>query len=353
MTDQRRPRVAVLTMGGTIASMPGDDVARGVSPRLAATDLVAAIHGIDEVAELEAVSFRQVPSSDLTLDDLIELQRTIRERIAAGCAGVVVAQGTDSLEETAFTLDLLNDMDATIVVTGAMRNPTLLGADGLANLLAAIRVAASAECRGLGCVVVFNDEIHAGRYVRKTHTTSLATFRSPTVGALGWIGEAVPRLALRPVHRRWLPVETLGAIPPVALVTLGPGEDGRLLRAVPDCGYHGLVVEALGGGHVPARLVDELEALAGRIPVALTSRTGSGEVLRHTYGFTGSEGDLLRRGLIWAGALDGPKARVLLALALAAGADRAGVIHAFHAFGVPNAGMADGAVKLQKMRPHA
>ncbi|MGH2843956.1 MAG: asparaginase domain-containing protein, partial [Solirubrobacteraceae bacterium] len=233
-----------------------------------------------------------------------------------------------------------------IVVTGAMRNPALLGADGPANLAAAIRVAVSAECRGLGCVVVFNDEIHAGRYVRKTHTTSLATFRSPTVGPLGWISEAGPRFALRPGHRRWLPVEKLGEIPPVALITLGMGDDGRLLDVVADCGYRGAVVEALGGGHAPAKLVGPLEALAGRMPVVLASRAGSGEGLRHTYGFPGSEEDLLGRGLIWAGALDGPKARVLLGLALAASSDRAGVLHLFDAIAVPNTVIADGVVSL-------
>lgn len=352
MIRHTRPRVAVFTLGGTIASVQDhDDGSRGVAPRLTAAALLAAIGGTEDLAQLEAISFRQVPSADLTLEDLVALQRAIHERVEAGCAGVVVTQGTDSIEETAFTLDLLTDMDAPVVVTGAMRSPEMLGADGSANLLAAIRVAASTECRGLGCVVVFGEEIHAARYVRKTHTTSLATFRSQTAGPLGWVAEGIPRLALRPAHRRWLPRQTLGAVPPVALVTLGPGDDGRLLEAVADCGYRGLVIEALGGGHVPAKLADRLESLARMMPVVLASRVGSGELLRNTYGFPGSEQDLLERGLIAAGTLEGPKARVLLALALATGADRTGVIHGFDAIGVPSSAIADGAINLASVQP--
>ena len=251
--------------------------------------------------------------------------------------GAVVTQGTDSIEETAFTLDLLADADEPVVVTGAMRNPGLPGADGPANLVAAVRAAAAPECCGLGCIVVFSDEIHSGRFVRKTHTSSLATFRSPTVGPLGWISEGTPRVALRPVRRRWISADALADVPPVALLTMTPGDDGRLLGAVGGLGYRGLVVEALGGGHVPAALVSELEALARAMPVILTSRTGAGEVLRHTYGFPGSEEDLLGRGLVWAGALDGPKARVLLAIMLAAGVARADVGRTFEAIGVPGA----------------
>lgn len=345
-----RPRIALFTLGGTIASMPGDRTQRGgVSPRLSAADLIASVPAIERVAELDVVAFRQLPSGDLTLDDIVALSRAIDDHLRTGCAGAVVTQGTDTLEETAFALDILAGTDAPIVVTGAMRNPSMLGADGAANLLAALQVAASPGCRALGCLAVLNDEIHSGRYVRKTHTTSMATFRSPTVGPLGWVGEDGPRIALRPAHRRWLSASALGAIPPVALIRLGLGDDGRLLGALAGCGYSGVTVEALGGGHVPAALVTALAALAQRMPVVLASRTGAGEVLRHTYAFPGSEQDLLERGLIWAGALDGPKARVLLALALASGAERAAIPDVFRALGVP--GTEDGQLDLATQTP--
>jgi L-asparaginase len=242
--------------------------------------------------------------------------------LQGGAAGVVVTMGTDTVEEMAFALDLLVDRDEPIVVTGAMRNPTLPGADGPANLLASVRVAASPSAAGLGTMVVFNDEIHAARYVRKGHTTSPAAFRSPSAGPLGWIVEARVRIAFRLPHRHHVECPLLAKDRQVALLSAVLGDDGRLLGLVAQAGYEGLVVEAFGGGHVPDAWVDKLEGLAAEMPVLLASRTGAGEMLRETYGFRGSESDLLARGLISAGQLDGHKARVLLALLLRAGAGR-------------------------------
>lgn len=344
-----RPRVCLFTLGGTIASVPREG-GESVVPSLGAEDLVAAVPALAHAAELEATTFRQIPSGDLGQGDLLALDAAIRERFADGCAAAVVTQGTDAIEETAFTLDLLRDDDRPVVVTGAMRNPALPGADGPANLLAAVQVAAAPQSRDLGAVVVIADEIHSGRYVRKTHTASIATFRSETAGPLGWVAEGIPRIALRPADRRWIDASALGEAVPVALVEVSPGEDGRLLEAVAGLGYRGVVIEALGGGHVPARLADTLERLAETMPVVLASRTGSGEVLRRTYGFTGSEEDLLARGLIAAGALDGPKARALLALALSAGAGATDVRRAFEAFGVPPAAPAAGRFAITSTR---
>ncbi|MGH9061393.1 MAG: asparaginase, partial [Acidimicrobiales bacterium] len=302
----------------------------------------AAVPGLGKAAELEAITFRTMPSGELRQSDLLELDAAIRDRLAAGCVGAVVTQGTDTLEETAFTLDLLRGGEEPVVVTGAMRNPSLAGPDGPANLLAAVQVATAAQCLDLGAVVVFADQIHSGRFVRKTHTSSIATFRSDPIGPLGWVSEGVPRVAMRPTDRLWIDGRGLSASPPVAVLGLSPGDDGRLLRQVFELGYRGLVVEALGGGHVPAAAVASLEELATLMPVILASRTGAGEILRRTYGFPGSEEDLLRRGLIAAGTLDGAKARVLLSLALTAGALPADVARAFEAFGLPPSPGVDG-----------
>jgi L-asparaginase len=171
-------------------------------------------------------------------------------------------------------------------------------------------------------VVVLNDEIHAARFVRKTHTSNPATFRSDPVGPVGWISEGIPRVVLRPVGQHKISVSEDAQDRPVALHTFTLGDDGRLLPEIERQGYAGLVVEGLGGGHVPSITVEALEDLAGKMPVVLASRTGSGEVLRSTYGFPGSEVDLLERGLIYAGPLDGPKARLLLTLLLRSGATR-------------------------------
>lgn len=314
------PRVMVFSMGGTISST--DSGGRGVEPTLTGEALVSDVPEIAEAAEVSAISFRQAASGELTVDDLVELAEEIMRCIDGGAAGAVITQGTDTIEETSFVLDLLVDRDAPVVVTGAMRNPTLPGADGPANLLAAIQVAASDAARRLGAMVVLNDEIHAARFVRKTHTSSPATFRSDPVGPLGWISENTVRVVLRPARRHKVALLEGVRDSPVALYHVALGDDGRLLPSIEEQGYAGLVVEAMGGGHVPSIMVGALEDLAARMPVILASRTGGGEVLRSTYGFVGSEMDLLERGLVPAGPLDGRKARLLLTLLLRSGATK-------------------------------
>jgi L-asparaginase len=232
---------------------------------------------------------------------------------------VVLTQGTDTIEEVAFALDLLWNSDAPIVVTGAMRNPSLPGADGPANLLAAIRVALAGAVRGLGVVVVMNDEVHAARFVRKVHTSSLGAFQSVATGPIGSLSEGYVRIVTRPVGRTYVGVKAEAAIPAVALVRLALGDDGRLLSTLSRLGYAGAVIEGMGGGHVAEGTVPLVRELTRQMPVVLASRTGSGDVLTATYRFRGSEIDLLEAGVISAGQLDGVKSRLLLSLCLAAG----------------------------------
>lgn len=167
-------------------------------PSLRAEDLVAAVPGLAEVASVRTESFRQVPGAHLTLEDVVALAEKIRRELAGGeLGGIVITQGTDTLEEVAFALDLLVPEQPPVVVTGAMRAAHLAGADGPANLLDAVSVALSPRLRGLGTVVVLGGEIHAARPVVKGHTQSPAAFVSPLAGPLGWIAKGRPRLALR------------------------------------------------------------------------------------------------------------------------------------------------------------
>ena len=322
------PKVAVISLGGTISSTQTEG-GSGVAPSLTGEALVEDVPEISEVAEVTASSLRQVPGSEVNLEDLVELSEEIRGRIDNGAKGVVVTQGTDTIEETSFVLDLLVSGDAPVVVTGAMRNPTLPGAEGPANLLASVLVAASEAARGVGCVVVMNDEIHAARFVQKTHTSNPATFRSPLAGPIGWISEDKVRVSTRPVARHHVSLPPESRDHPVALYTVSLGDDGRLLPSIGQLGYEGLVVEALGGSHVPSVMAEPLGSLASEMPVVLASRTGGGEALRNTYSFTGSETDLLERGLVSAGMLDGPKARLYLSLLLRSGVEKREISGAF------------------------
>lgn len=324
-----RTKVVVLALGGTIASSLASPEARGITPSLGVADLLASIPALAMVAEVDGVDFRRMPSGDLTFVDLVELARTIDEALLAGVHGAVVIQGTDTIEETAFALDLLVRTAGTVVVTGAMRSPHEAGHDGPANVLAAVRVAAAPRSGHVGTVVVMNDEIHAARFVQKTHSTSPATFRSPSAGPLGWCVEGRVRWtsSVGPLADVGRPdVARLGA---VAILRLALGDDARLIASLERLDFAGAVMEGFGAGHVPARVVDALETLARSMPVALASRTGAGEVLSATYGYPGAEIDLLQRGLVSAGALDALKARVALTLALAAHDDAHHALAAF------------------------
>ncbi|MFC7309722.1 asparaginase [Streptomyces monticola] len=319
--------VALFTLGGTIAMAGtcagdrdgGDDRdgsdARSapVVTRLTGADLTAAVPGLD--VPLEVHDTHAVPSADLTFRQLLDLVDEASKAVLAGAAGVVVTQGTDTLEESAFLADLVWPHPEPFVLTGAMRNPTLAGPDGPANLLAAARVAAADEARGLGALAVLNDQIHSARRVRKAHATSTAAFISPDTGPLGHVIEGRVRILTRPPRRAPLGTGECENIR-VALHTVTLDDDGAQLAGLADT-HQGLVVAGFGVGHVPSALAPVLGALATRIPVVLTSRTGGGSVLSHTYGSVGSETDLQRRGLINGGLLDPYKARVLLRLLLA------------------------------------
>ncbi|WP_067679568.1 asparaginase [Nocardia miyunensis] len=326
--SQSNRRLAVFGLGGTISMTANDS--GGVVPALSAGQLVAAVPGLAETGIcLEVEDFRRVPGSCLGFDDLAALSDAIDQRLDQGVDGIVITQGTDTIEETAYLLDLVHDRPQPVVVTGAMRNPTLAGADGPANLLAAVRTAASAQARDLGVVVVFADEIHAASRVRKAHSTSGFTFQSANGGPLGYVVEGRPRLLNHPVDRTTVPIiGTQRRTVEIGLMTTVFGDTGWWLDGAADR-LDGLVVAGFGAGHVPDRVADALAAVASRIPVVLSSRTGAGSVLSSTYAYVGSESDLLSRGLISAGFLDPFKARILLRHLLAGGHDRAVVEAAF------------------------
>ncbi|WP_396911063.1 asparaginase [Mycolicibacterium sp.] len=328
-----RRQLAIGSAGGTISMTPGLD--GGLDATLTAQDMVTAIPELADSNYVSVTTLSVKPGASVHAEDVMRYLRWADQAVGDGADGVVLTHGTDTLEETAYLLDLYWDKPQPLVVTGAMRAPGARGADGPGNVSAASRVALSASARDLGVLVVMNDEIHAARRVSKLHTNSLAAFGSPNGGPLGRLDEGAVRLFQRPTRRPSLPAGPQDWTVPVLLTEAVLGDDGAWLDLLPEDFSGGLIVSAFGVGHVSAAMAPKLIAAAARIPVVLSSRTGAGTVHRRTYGFPGSERDLLDHNLISAGYLSPVKARLLLWAALAGGSDTQFVSRLFREHGTP------------------
>ena len=311
-------KICVIALGGTISMQAS---AEGLVPVLGA----GALAGMTDVAgraqpDVEWRDHARVPSSAITFADLIGLAAEIRALSDSGVAGVIISQGTDTLEETAFALELLVGGGIDIVVTGAMRGASALSADGPANLSGALSFLMAAPGHG-EVVILLDDCVHAARFAAKQHTTALSAFGSGEAGLRGRIheGSFLPFNPPRPALPGLRPLPGAAGAVQVELVTLGLDPSGWIFEAPGHEHVQGWVIGAYGAGHVPERLVPVLERLAGKVPVILASRTGAGPICTGTYGYPGSERDLLARGLLSAGRLSPVKARVLLTLLLMEG----------------------------------
>jgi len=306
-------RVRILTAGGTIA-MGGP---AGATPQLDAAAMVAAVPQLaDGDHSIEAVDVVNKPSAHLTLADMLNVCRQARDAARRGI-GVVVTHGTDSLEETAMLCDVIHDAEAPIVFTGAIRPATAAGADGPANLLDAVSVAASEEASGMGVLVVFGGEIHHARCARKTDTTSLVAFSSPQTGPLGRVTEGHPTIWSR--LPRNPPLDPPELAKRVHVVPTGAGDDGTLARAVLATEPDGVVIGTLGAGHLAPPLLELWAEAAERIPVVAYCRPERGVVLQGTYGYAGSEQDLRDTAIIPVGFLSPQAARMKLLACVASG----------------------------------
>jgi len=313
-------RVAVIFTGGTI-SMVADAEAGGNVPALDGMAILARTPDLGRVAEIVPIDLGRTPASHFSFPGLFEIAARVREAQAdPAIDGVVVVQGTDVLEETAFLWDLVTDRPEPIVVTGAMRTASDSGYDGPANLLDAVRCAASRELVGAGVVVVLAGSIDAADAVTKTHSTALDTFKSLDTGPLGSVRDGAVALSRPRGPRRH--VATDRAAEDVSLITAHVAMDGRLLDAAAAGRPSGIVIEATGAGNTSASLLDSaIRAMAAGTVVALTTRCASGAV-SPAYAFRGGGATWLREGAILAGHLSGPKTRIALAAGLGAGMDR-------------------------------
>jgi L-asparaginase len=313
-------RVAVVFTGGTI-SMDFDPVAGGNVPTLDGAAILARTPGLDSIAEVVPIDRGLTPASHFSFADVLEIGGVVRSALdEAAVDGVVVVQGTDTIEETAFAWDLVLASSKPVVVTGAMRASHEEGYEGPANLRGAVAVAATSIARDLGVVVCLGGTIEAADDVTKMHTSSFTTFQSPNAGSLGRVGEGAvtldrargPRRSLRPVPADGARVE---------LVQAGIGSDGALLDGAVAAGAQGIVVAATGAGNTsPGVLAAAEQAIRAGIPVVLASRCPAGPVST-AYAFPGGGATWIRAGAIRAGTLCAIKARVALALGLGAGLD--------------------------------
>ncbi|MHC8324060.1 asparaginase [Pseudomonas sp. GB2N2] len=304
------PKLAIAALGGTV-SMQAGSVGEGVIPTVSGESLLTSVPELSLLAEVTIETLGLLPSASLDFEFLLSVLSWANFQIKQGAAGVVVIQGTDTLEETATFFDYLWDHDSPLVLTGAMRSAGQAGADGPANLLDACRVALAASSRQRGVQVVMNGQIHPASAVRKTDSLALQAFSSPIVGPAGLLVEDSVRYLRPPSPRKVLPLP-VQITQKIALLEASLSADSLFLENVIELGYDGLVIAGFGAGHVSDGWAERIETIARKIPVIVATRTGSGSTARSTYGFKGGEIDLARRGAVMAGFLGPRKARILL-----------------------------------------
>lgn len=324
VAGQMLPTIVVLATGGTIASR--QNITQGTAlPSLSGNELVAAVPALTKVANIQTEQIASVGSRDMTPAIWLKLAIRANELLKKPeVTGVVITHGTDTLEETAYFLDLTIGESKPVVMVASQRPASDSDSDGPRNLLDAVRVAASREAVGKGVLVVLNGQINAARDVTKTHTSQVETFRSLEFGELGIVDAETVRFYRAPVRRQTIPVNARTALPRVEIVYSYAGADGRLIRALlkePDLG--GIVVVGLGLGNVPAGVADAVEAARKQgVPVVIATRVLSGRVFSLGDGKSSAIG-MKKMGCVLADNLSPQKARVLLMAGLTVSKDPA------------------------------
>jgi len=315
-------RVCLIFTGGTI-TMKIDDVNHSVIPAFSANEIMASLLNSDMYNDLETIEFSKVPSPSITPQMMLDISTVIQKQLSRPeVSGAVVVHGTDTLEETAFFLDVVLYSEKPVIVTGSMKSSSELGFDGINNLVSSILVAKSPQAADKGVLVVMNDQINAASEVTKTNTLSLDTFKSLDYGPLGVV-DSKQVIFHRSVSYQRVHIPADRIIDGVYLLKAYSGFDSYLLNYLANNEHtSGIVIDALGRGNLPPAALEGVQALLKRnIPVVITSRCPSGRVL-DTYGYLGGGKNLTDMGCILAPNLNGQKARILLMLALTKTNDR-------------------------------
>jgi L-asparaginase len=308
-----KKKILVIHTGGTI-SMSEDAATGSVKP----TDYNPLTEKTKELLSLAELLIEEpfhLPSPHITPKEMLKLKEIIEGYIVKeDICGVVITHGTDTLEETAYFLDLTVKTSLPIVVTGAMRSSNEIGSDGLYNLISSIRVAVCDEAKDKGVLVVLNDEIHTAENVTKTHTSNVSTFQSPQYGPIGIVTKRGVLFHHAPTKREYYPIKDVSKH--VILIKAHAGMDSSLLLAIRDLDVDGVVIEALGQGNLPPATIKGIKALTEKkIPIVLVSRSFNG-IAQDVYGYDGGGKHLKEMGVIFSNGLNGQKARIKLLIGL-------------------------------------
>jgi L-asparaginase len=311
-------RVLVLATGGTIAGQASARAGNAYdSGKVSGADLVAAIPGMDKLAQISAEQISSIGSQDMNDKVWFDLAARIKTAIDnKEVDGIVITHGTDTMEETAFFLQSILDTEVPVVLVGSMRPSTAIGADGPANLYEAVKVAASPQSRGRGVLVVLNDVIQGARWTQKTNTTSVDTFRSPNAAPLGYVDTASVRFLQPAIAAKasGLKLPVAAPLPRVDIIYAHANMDGAPIADAVKRGAKGLVLAGVGDGNTSKQAIEALAAAAkSGVLVVRSTRVGSGFVNRNV------EVDDDALGFAVALDLNPQKARIMLQLLVANG----------------------------------
>ncbi len=292
-----------------------DERLKAAIPALSDKEIMEKVSGVEKIADIESFHYGSLPGPHISPEIMLDIARKVRGFLdREDVDGVVVTHGTDTLEETAYFLHEILDCKKPVAVTGAMRNGSELGYDGPANLSAAICTVISDSSIGRGVLVVFNNSVYGADEVQKSHTLSLDTFQSMDFGPLGIVDsdEVIYYRGKRAIE----PVIVDRIENKVALIKSVAGLDSDLIFYYLNEGYKGIVIEAMGRGNVPPKMVEGIaKAIEQKVPVVIVSRCPRGRVL-DSYGYEGGGKGLRSLGAILGDNLTGPKARIKLMIIL-------------------------------------